>query len=117
MPDYQESYGQLAASSKGERLHMVDGLGSFIDFYGTQRLRDAQGNLLSRTMEQTFLRLKRINDIQVHTIGRESDYRALRVLNSMSNLLQVPPTSTRPGRVSLASYEAVLRHSPKFKQD
>lgn len=78
-----------AFSYYGEREHIVDGMGSYIDFYGTNRLRDAKGKRLSRDRIQRFLRLKQINDLQLHTMNRESDYRALRVLNRMTSFFQL----------------------------
>ncbi len=77
-----------AFSYYGERVHIVDGIGSFIDFYGTMHLKDGKGSRLSRHIENKFLRLKRINDLQLHTMNKESDYRALRVLNRMVSFFQ-----------------------------
>ncbi|MFX0210895.1 MAG: hypothetical protein ACFFDT_33255 [Candidatus Hodarchaeota archaeon] len=78
-----------AFSYYGERSHIVDGMGSFISYYGVKTLRDARGKRLSRSNEQKFLRLKRINDLQLHTMNRESDYRALMVLNRMTSSFQL----------------------------
>jgi transcription initiation factor TFIIIB Brf1 subunit/transcription initiation factor TFIIB len=78
-----------AFSYYGEREYIVDGMGSFIDYYGTNNLRDAKGKRLGRNKTQRFLRLKRINDLQLHTMNRESDYRALRVLNRMTGMFQL----------------------------
>lgn len=78
-----------AFSYYGERSHIVDGMGSFISYYGVKTLRDARGKRLSRANEQKFLRLKRINDLQLHTMNRESDYRALMVLNRMTSSFQL----------------------------
>lgn len=78
-----------AFSYYGERSHIVDGMGSFVSYYGVKTLRDAKGKRLSRANEQRFLRLKRINDLQLHTMNRESDYRALMVLNRMTSSFQL----------------------------
>lgn len=73
----------------GDREHIIDGMGSFIDYYGSTRITDGNKRRLSQSSEKMFLRLKRINDQQLHTINRESDYRALRILNRMTSLFRL----------------------------
>jgi len=100
----------------GEREHIVDGMGSFIDFYGTTRLRDTRRKRLSRNIEQKFLRLKRINDLQLHTMNRESDYRALRVLNRMTSLFQLTKQIRSRAAYLLRIMTQVLDTSPRLNR-
>lgn len=77
-------YGSL-----GKRLHIVDGLGSYIDFHKTRYFRDAQGQVLRGRRQKQFKRLKTIYSTRIRIGNDEARYRALRTLNHVSKLLML----------------------------
>jgi transcription initiation factor TFIIIB Brf1 subunit/transcription initiation factor TFIIB len=76
-------------SSVGTRLHIVDGLGSYIDYHNKGYFYDSQGEPLSSNKQMLFRRLKYHYDMKSRTERRETDYNALRVLNRVSALLRL----------------------------
>ncbi len=77
--------------SQGYRLHIADNLGTFIGNYGDWRLRDSNGRSLSSYQSEKFSRLKKINDIYLHTTPQQKrEYRGLRILNAVTGTLEVP---------------------------
>ncbi|NWF94700.1 MAG: transcription initiation factor IIB family protein [Candidatus Thorarchaeota archaeon] len=95
-PTYQmgenyDSDGHDATSyvSLGNRMHIVDGLGSYIGFHRDAYFRDAHGQAMSGKDQRKFKRLKSVYSTRVR-IGRdEAKYRALRTLNHVSKLLML----------------------------
>jgi transcription initiation factor TFIIIB Brf1 subunit/transcription initiation factor TFIIB len=83
------SCGEKAHSSLGERLHIVDSLGSYIDYHNKGYFCDSQGEPLSYRRQALFRRLKYNYDLKARTDKRETDYNALRVLNRASVLLRI----------------------------
>ncbi|MBD3405587.1 MAG: hypothetical protein GF411_05570 [Candidatus Lokiarchaeota archaeon] len=77
-------YGSL-----GKRLHIVDGLGSYIDFHKTRYFRDAQGRILRSRRQKQFKRLKTVYSTRIRIGQDEAKYRALRTLNHVSKLLMI----------------------------
>jgi transcription initiation factor TFIIIB Brf1 subunit/transcription initiation factor TFIIB len=75
--------------SVGKRLHIVDGLGSYIDYHNKGYFYDCQGEPLSSNNQALFRRLKYHYDLKSRTERRETDYNALRVLNRVSVLLRL----------------------------
>ena len=85
----QLSNGEKTHSSVGTRLHIVDGLGSYIDYHNKGYFYDSQGEPLSSNKQALFRRLKYHYDMKSRTERRETDYNALRVLNRVSALLRL----------------------------
>lgn len=77
-------YGSL-----GNRMHIVDGLGSYIGFHKDRFFRDANGQSLSGPMQKKFKRLKGVYSTRVRIGKDEAKYRALRTLNHVSKLLML----------------------------
>ena len=75
--------------SLGNRMHIVDGLGSYIGFHKDWYFRDAHGRSLSAASQKRFKRLKSVYSTQVRIGGNEAKYRALRTLNHVSKLLML----------------------------
>ncbi|MFX1511279.1 MAG: hypothetical protein ACFFCQ_01695 [Promethearchaeota archaeon] len=77
--------------SQGFRLHIADSLGSFVGTYGNWRLRDGKGKSLSPFQYEKFSRLKKLNDIFLHTTSfQKKEYRGLRILNAVGATLEIP---------------------------
>lgn len=83
------SSGEKTHFSVGKRLHIVDGLGSYIDYHSKGYFYDSQGEPLSSNKQALFRRLKYHYDMKSRTERRETDYNALRVLNRVSVLLRL----------------------------
>ncbi|MFX1559917.1 MAG: hypothetical protein ACFFBL_04980 [Promethearchaeota archaeon] len=75
--------------SLGNRMHIVDGLGSYIGFHKDRYFQDAQGQALSGRMQKKFKRLKTIYSTRIRIGKNEAKYRALRTLNHVSKLLMI----------------------------
>ncbi len=75
--------------SLGNRMHIVDGLGSYIGFHKDRYFQDFQGHALSGRMQKKFKRLKTIYSTRIRIGKNEAKYRALRTLNHVSKLLMV----------------------------
>ena len=96
LPTYQmgeeQSAGTPGASvygSLGNRMHIVDGLGSYIGFHKDIYFRDANGQSLPGSRQKKFKRLKSIYSTRVRIGKNEAKYRALRTLNHVSKLLML----------------------------
>ena len=74
----------------GERLHMVDGLGSYIDYPSSSYFKDASGAPLPPHMQRYYLNLKRLSDKSTKYYKREADFRAFCSLNRVVQLLKLP---------------------------
>ncbi len=77
-------YGSL-----GNRMHIVDGLGSYIGYHKDRYFRDAQGQSLSGRLQKRYRRLKMVYSARVRIGKDEAKYRALRTLNHVSKLLML----------------------------
>lgn len=75
--------------SPGERVDIIDGLGSYIGNNRDAGNRDHQGKLLSKEKELYFRRLNRIYNFRARIRHRESQYRVLKSLNRVITLLQL----------------------------
>lgn len=75
--------------SLGNRMHIVDGLGSYIGFHKDRYFQDAQGQTLSGRSQKKFKRLKTIYSTRIRIGKNEAKYRALRTLNHVSKLLML----------------------------
>ena len=75
--------------SLGNRIHIVDGLGSYIGFHNDRYFRDVQGHALPGRIQKKYKRLKTIYSTRIRIGKNEAKYRALRTLNHVSKLLMV----------------------------
>ncbi|RLI56051.1 MAG: hypothetical protein DRP09_07845 [Candidatus Thorarchaeota archaeon] len=75
--------------SLGNRMHIVDGLGSYIGYHKDRYFQDAHGQALSARTQKKFRRLKTIYSTRVRIGKNEAKYRALRTLNHVSKLLML----------------------------
>lgn len=75
--------------SLGNRMHIVDGLGSYIGYHKDRYFRDAGGQILSAVMQKRFMRLKSVYSTRIRIGDNEAQYRALRTLNHVSKLLML----------------------------
>jgi transcription initiation factor TFIIIB Brf1 subunit/transcription initiation factor TFIIB len=96
LPTYQmgEELGEGAPDaavygSLGNRMHIVDGLGSYIGFHKDRYFRDAQGQALPGKSQKKYKRLKLVYSTRVRIGKDEAKYRALRTLNHVSKLLML----------------------------
>jgi transcription initiation factor TFIIIB Brf1 subunit/transcription initiation factor TFIIB len=95
-PTYQmgeERYGDTPDASMyvslGNRMHIVDGLGSYIGFHKDKYFQDAHGQALAARTQKKFKRLKTIYSTRIRIGKNEAKYRALRTLNHVSKLLML----------------------------
>lgn len=91
MGEEQHADAPDAASyvSLGNRLHIVDGLGSYIGYHKDTYFRDAHGQTLSGYAQKKFKRLKLVYSARIRIGKSEAKYRALRTLNHVSKLLML----------------------------
>ncbi|MGY5871091.1 MAG: hypothetical protein RTV72_02490 [Candidatus Thorarchaeota archaeon] len=75
--------------SLGNRMHIVDGLGSYIGFHKDRYFQDANGQALTGRTQKKFKRLKTIYSTRIRIGKNEAKYRALRTLNHVSKLLML----------------------------
>ncbi len=75
----------------GERLHIVDGLGSYIDYYNSRKLSDLKLKKISEKRRTQLRRLKNAQNIYARYTRRQTEYRILRILNQISSILNLPP--------------------------
>jgi len=75
--------------SLGNRMHIVDGLGSYIGFHKDRYFQDAHGQTLTARSQKKFKRLKMIYSTRIRIGRNEAKYRALRTLNHVSKLLML----------------------------
>lgn len=74
----------------GERIYLVDGLGSFIDYQHVSYFRDSQGKPLPLSEQRHFLHLKATYDRRAKVNGYETDYRTLSILQKITEALNFP---------------------------
>jgi transcription initiation factor TFIIIB Brf1 subunit/transcription initiation factor TFIIB len=73
----------------GKRMHIVDGMGSYIDFQRTPFFYDGQGTPLSSDRQALYRKLKFRYSLRLRIDKKESDYRALKSLNHVASMLQI----------------------------
>jgi len=71
----------------GDRLNIVDGLGSYMDFQFSSFFHDKNGAPLSSRNQALFKRLKYRYDLRARIDKQETDYRTLMTLNRVCALL------------------------------
>jgi transcription initiation factor TFIIIB Brf1 subunit/transcription initiation factor TFIIB len=85
--DYQTK-GQQSVGL-GDRLNLVDGLGSYMDFYYSPYLHDRNGAPLSVKKQTLFKRLKYRYDLRARIDKRETEFRTLTELNKILSTLKI----------------------------
>ncbi|MEM2144529.1 MAG: hypothetical protein QW279_04150 [Candidatus Jordarchaeaceae archaeon] len=76
----------------GERVHIVDGMGSYIDFQRTPFFFDGQGTPLPSDKQALYRKLKFRYSLRLRIGKKESDYRALKSLSHVTSMLQISDT-------------------------
>ncbi|MFX1521694.1 MAG: hypothetical protein ACFFCD_17445 [Promethearchaeota archaeon] len=94
--------------SPGERVDIVDGMGSYIGSFKETNSRDYQGNQLSKDKELYFKKLNRIYNFRARIRHKESQYRVLKSLNRATVLLQV---SDKTKQRAAYIYRKSLKHA------
>ncbi|MFX1465811.1 MAG: hypothetical protein ACFFA5_05005 [Promethearchaeota archaeon] len=75
--------------SPGERMDIVDGMGSYIGNHNEKNSRDHKGNHLSKEKDLYFRKLNRIYNFRARIRHKESQYRVLKSLNRAVSLLHL----------------------------
>ncbi|MHA1410166.1 MAG: hypothetical protein ACTSQY_07680 [Candidatus Odinarchaeia archaeon] len=83
--DNKKSKGAL-----GSRLHIVDGLGSYIDYHNSKNFHDKTGSILPLETQRLYKRLKYRYNLYGRIKDYQTDYRILRLLNQISAALDLP---------------------------
>jgi len=72
----------------GDRLNIVDGLGSYMGFQFSSYFHDKNGTPLSSKKQALFKRLKYRYDLRARIDKQETDYRTLMTLNRICSMLE-----------------------------
>ncbi len=75
--------------SPGKRVHIVDGLGSYIGYHNDGYFHDGKGTTLSSKNQYKFRKLKRKYNLRIKIGNHETDYRSLMSLNRVSGFLGI----------------------------
>ncbi|NHJ03393.1 MAG: hypothetical protein EAX90_01100 [Candidatus Heimdallarchaeota archaeon] len=75
--------------SPGKRVHIVDGLGSYIGYHNDGFFQDGKGSSLTSKNQYKFRKLKRRYNLRIKIGNHETDYRSLMSLNRVSAYLSV----------------------------
>ena len=94
--------------SPGERVDIVDGMGSYIGNFNKINNKDHQGNHLSKEKELYFRKLNRIYNFRARIRHKESQYRVLKSLNHANVLLQL---SDKTKKRAAYIYKKGLKHA------
>jgi transcription initiation factor TFIIIB Brf1 subunit/transcription initiation factor TFIIB len=73
--------------SPGKRVHIVDGLGSYIGYHNDGFFHDVKGVTLSSKDQYKFRKLKRKYNLRIKIGNHETDYRSLMSLNRVTSFL------------------------------
>lgn len=76
----------------GKRVHIVDGLGSYIGFHNDSFFQDRKGSSLSSKKQYKFRKLKKRYNLRIKISNHETDYRSLMSLNRACAVLGVSDT-------------------------
>lgn len=74
----------------GERLHIIDGLGSYIDYHKSSKFSPLRGSRIPESRQILFRRLKKSHDIYGRFVNHQTEYRIFRILNQISSNLNLP---------------------------
>lgn len=75
--------------SPGKRVHIVDGLGSYIGYHNDGYFHDGKGSTLPSKEQYKFRKLKRKYNLRIKIGNHETDYRSLMSLNRVSGYLGI----------------------------
>lgn len=78
--------------SPGKRVHIVDGLGSYIGYHNDGFFHDGKGTTLSSQNQYKFRKLKRKYNLRIKIGNHETDYRSLMSLNRVIGYLDLSDT-------------------------
>ena len=73
----------------GERLSIVDGLGSYIDYPRSNYFSDIRGSKVNLSNQSLYKRLKYQYSLRSRRFNSETEYRVLRILNRVISILQL----------------------------
>ncbi len=73
----------------GKRVHIVDGLGSYIGYHNDGYFHDGKGTTLSSKGQYKFRKLKRRYNLRIKIGNHETDYRSLMSLNRVAAFLDI----------------------------
>lgn len=73
----------------GKRVHIVDGLGSYIGYHNGKYFQDGKGSNLTSKKQYKFRKLKRRYNLRIKINNKETDYRSLMSLNRVSSYLKI----------------------------
>ncbi|NHJ46868.1 MAG: hypothetical protein FK733_03680 [Asgard group archaeon] len=73
--------------SPGKRVHIVDGLGSYIGYHNDGFFHDVKGATLSSKDQYKYRKLKRKYNLRIKIGNHETDYRSLMSLNRVTSFL------------------------------
>jgi transcription initiation factor TFIIIB Brf1 subunit/transcription initiation factor TFIIB len=73
----------------GKRVHIVDGLGSYIGYHNDGYFQDGKGSTLPSKKQYKFRKLKRRYNLRIKIHNYETDYRSLMSLNRVSAHLRI----------------------------
>jgi transcription initiation factor TFIIIB Brf1 subunit/transcription initiation factor TFIIB len=76
-------------TAPGNRVHIVDGLGSYIDYHNSSYFQDVKGGKLAAKKQYKFRKLKRRYNLRIKINNHETDYRSLMCLNRICKILDV----------------------------
>lgn len=75
--------------SPGKRVHIVDGLGSYIGYHNDGYFQDGKGSTLTSKKQFKFRKLKKRYNLRIKISNHETDYRSLMSLNRVSSYLKL----------------------------
>lgn len=75
--------------SPGKRVHIVDGLGSYIGYHNDGFFHDVKGSTLSTKNQYKYRKLKRKYNLRIKIGNHETDYRSLMSLNRVTSFLGI----------------------------
>ncbi|MHA1221405.1 MAG: hypothetical protein ACTSQB_06700, partial [Candidatus Heimdallarchaeota archaeon] len=75
--------------SPGKRVHIVDGLGSYIGYHNDGFFHDGKGSTLTSQNQYKFRKLKRKYNLRIKIGNHETDYRSLMSLNRVVGYLSL----------------------------
>ncbi|NHI93286.1 MAG: hypothetical protein EAX96_12380 [Candidatus Lokiarchaeota archaeon] len=73
----------------GDRINVIDGMGSYIDYQYSNFFVDKNGQPISCKNQSLFKRLKYKHDIRAKLSNKETDFRALNTLNKIASKLEL----------------------------
>lgn len=101
--------------SPGKRVHIVDGLGSYIGYHNDGFFHDGKGTSLSSQKQYKFRKLKRKYNLRIKIGNHETDYRSLMSLNRVVSFLGLSD-SVRKRAAYLYKIVAAAEYNQKIEK-